>query len=344
MVTIVVSTEEHTLRNLNEAELREILATDLHADQTVWVDLQNPTEQEEDLYLKEIFHFHPLAILDCRRERISPNRGDHLPKVEDYGSYLFSIINPIELVGPEGETAGPGVEVSEMSLETRQLNVFLGARYIVTHHYEPSGAISQALASCSKNPKIVGRGPDYLYHIMLDDIVDQFTPILDAYDDVIDRLEDEIFDNPTRDTLLKILNMKRQIFRLRRITTYQREMVFRLSRGEYALISEQEIAYYRNVFDHLVRAADLTESYRDVLTGMLDAYLSMASNKMNEIVKVLTIISTFFLPLTFIAGVYGMNFVHMPELHWRYGYLFVWGLMIGVSVVMYIYFRKRRWL
>lgn len=343
MVTILMSMPDHSVVSVDPNDLPGLLAAPRTTDSTIWVDLENPTVEEEDLYLQRIFDFHPLAILDCRRERLTPTRGDHLPKVEDYGSYLFSIINPIELTA---EDLIPPAEhdTTEVELSTRQLNVFLGSDYIVTHHYEPSHAIAAAIGSCRKNSHLLARGPDFLYHLILDDIVDQYSPILDKYDSYIDQLEGEIFQRPTRETLQKILNMKRQIFRLRRITTYQREMVFRLSRGDYALITEHEIAYYRNVFDHLVRAADLTESYRDMLTGMVDAYLSMTSNKLNEIMKVLTIISTFFLPLTFIVGLYGMNFTFMPELHWRYGYLFVWILMLGSALTMYGFFRKKKWL
>jgi magnesium transporter len=194
------------------------------------------------------------------------------------------------------------------------------------------------------------RGPDYVYHLILDRIVDQYTPILDAFDDEIDQLEDEIFGKMNSHTLSKILNMKRQVFSMRRITTYQREMVYRLSRGEFDLITDDEIAYYRNVFDHLVRAAELAESYRDILAGLVDAYLSMTSNRLNEIMKVLAIISTFFLPLTFIVGVYGMNFdtstspYNMPELKWVFGYPFAWGVMIMTAIVMFIYFKRKKWL
>jgi magnesium transporter len=340
MTTIVVSRPDRQLVTIDVEGLRALLASPDASDAVVWVDLENPSTEEEDLYLGEIFDFHPLAIQDCRRERLNPERGDHLPKVEDYDRYLFSIINPIDAVPRTTKEQGE----PRFYLETRQLNVFLGECFIVTHHYEPCAAITLAHASRQKNPGLIHRGPDYLYHMILNDIVDQYSPILDEYDLYIDELEEEIFHQPNGRTLAKILDMKREIFRLRRITVYQREMVFRLSRGDYDLITQEEIAYYRNVFDHLVRAADLTESYRDVLTGLIDAYLSMTSNRMNEIMKVLTIISTVFLPLTFIVGLYGMNFTFMPELHWRYGYLFAWVLMIATVGLMLFFFRKKRWL
>jgi magnesium transporter len=344
MISIYVPNESKGIQAIDVATLRTIMAGDPSKAPRIWIDLNEPTEEEEDQILAETMKFHPLAILDCRRERLSPEHGDHLPKVEDYGRYLFSIINPIEL------KQNPQANSSMAKIITQQLNVFLGETFIVTHHYEPSHAVSKVISTCTKNQLHLQRGPDYVYHLILDNIVDEYSPILDVFDEEIDLLEDEIFGGSNQRTLSKILNMKRQVFNLRKITTYQREMVYRLSRGEFELITADEIAYYRNVFDHLVRATELAESYRDILTGLVDAYLSMASNRMNEIMKVLAIISTFFLPLTFIAGVYGMNFdpdvspFNMPELRWIYGYPFAWGVMIAMAVVMFMYFRRKKWL
>lgn len=345
MITTFIADDGNGITEIDLDKLREILALPPDQAPVTWTDLCNPSYEEEEQILAEIFQFHTLAIRDCRRERLTPGHGDHLPKVEDYGRYLFSIINPIEFM------PGPIDQSFEKSqLTTRQINVFLGESFIVTHHYEPSNAISGVISSCTKNMLNLKRGPDFVYHLILDDIVDDLSPILDGFDEYIDKLEDEIFAKSNGGTLAKLLNMKRQIFSLRRITSYQREMVQRLSRGEFELITSGEIAYYRNVYDHLVRAADLAESYRDVLTGMLDAYLSMTSNRMNEIMKVLAIISTFFLPLTFVAGVYGMNFdpdtspYNMPELRWVFGYPFALGVMALMAIGMFVYFKRKKWL
>jgi magnesium transporter len=344
MIRILSYSPESSLAPIEIEELKRLIASNFANDIIAWVDLSEPTEEEETTILESIFHFHPLAIEDCRREKLTPERGDHLPKVEDYGSYLFSVINPIETDESGTPTA------SGRDIRTHQLNVFLGESYIVTHHYEQSHSINTGMTSCERNENLLKRGPDYLYHLILDDIVDQYTPMLDGFDQEIDRLEDEVFRRPNQRTLLRILGMKRKVFSLRRITMYQREMVYRLSRGEFELINQDEIAYYRNVFDHMVRAAELAESYRDAMTSLLDAYLSMTSNRMNEIMKVLTMFSTFFLPLTFIAGLYGMNFdpnaspYNMPELRWFYGYPFALVLMLVIGIAMYIYFRKKKWM
>jgi magnesium transporter len=341
MISIFVSSAEQPIRSIDLAELPEHLEAARRGDEVLWVDLEAPTEEEEQSILGGIFKLHHLAIRDVRHEHLEGHSGDHLPKVEDYGDYLFSIINPID-IGEQAEASGGTIV---FDVQTRQINVFLGESFIVTHHYEPSKAITDARSSCEKNPQLFSRGPDFIYHLILDDIVSNYSPVLDQFDEAIEALEDAVFHrNATNRTLAMILAMKRTVFRMRRITTYQREMVFRLSRGEFALVTQDEIAYYRNVYDHLERATDLTESYRDVLTGLLDAYMSMSATRLNEVMKVLTIISTFFLPLTFVAGVYGMNFEHMPELHWKYGYLFAWGIMAAISVVMFVYFRRKKWI
>lgn len=359
MIRIIASTATQPMRLATVDEVPELLGS---SDNSIvlWVDLANPTDNEEQLILEKTFSFHPLAIQDCRHQRESQRDEDHLPKVEDYEHYLFCIINPIVNLdgekqsgqhhqqknqnGDQHPTPRRRISSSGHNIHTGQLNTFLGERYIVTHHYDDCPSIERAISHCERNPGAVKRGPDYLYHIILHDIVDQYAMTLDQFDAEMDKLETEVFHTSSRRTLAHILAMKRRLFQLRRITSYQREMVSRLARGEFDLIADVEIAYYRNVYDHLVRASELAESYRDVVTGLLDGYLSMNSNRMNEIMKVLTLFSTFFLPLTFIAGVYGMNFHVMPELEWKYGYVFAWGLMAGTAVMMFIYFRRKRWL
>ena len=341
MISIFVSRADEPIRRISIEQLPAELAICDRTEQVLWVDMESPSAEEEDRILRDIFGFHSLSINDVRHEHMRGHRGDHLPKVEDYGGYLFSIINPVDLgEHVDGDTGGHVIDI-----RTRQVNVYLGESYIVTHHYEPSRAIADAIRTCEKNPMLFARGPDYIYHLILDDIVNQYSPVLDRFDEAIEKLEDDVFHrNASQRTLASILAMKRTVFRMRRITNYQREMVHRLARGEFALVTSDEIAYYRNVYDHLERASDLTESYREVLSGLLDAYLSMASNRLSEVMKVLTILSTFFLPLTFVAGVYGMNFEFMPELDWKYGYHFALAIMAAIAVVMFIFFRRKRWI
>jgi magnesium transporter len=183
-------------------------------------------------------------------------------------------------------------------------------------------------------------------HQILDQVVDFYSPVLDDFDDRIDRLEDDIFTlkRPNNEILSQIMDLKRSVLRLRRISGKQMDILHRMSRGEFSLIPEDMRPFYRDVYDHLVRVVDLAESYRDLISGSLEAYLSVVSNRLNEIMKVLTIFSAVMLPLTFIAGVYGMNFDNMPELHSRYGYYGAWILMIAVAVAMLWFFWRRGWI
>ena len=190
------------------------------------------------------------------------------------------------------------------------------------------------------------RGPAFLAHQILDRVVDYYSPVLDDFDDRIDRLEAEIFTakQPNNQILSDIMDLKRSVLRLRRISVKQMDVVLRMSRGEFHLIPEEMRPFSRDIHDHLVRVVDLAENYRDLITGSLEAYLSVVSNRLNEIMKVLTIFSAIMLPLTFIAGVYGMNFDNMPELHSRYGYYATWGLMIVVALIMLFFFWRRGWI
>jgi magnesium transporter len=197
---------------------------------------------------------------------------------------------------------------------------------------------------CGKNPQALGKGPDFLFHMIIDDVVDGYTPLLDALDTAIDAMEDEVFKKSTQRTMFRILQLKKDIMVVRRIAAYQREMLNRLSRGDFALITREEMIYYRNVYDHLVRMADLADSYRDIIAGLLDAYLSVTSNNLNQVMKVLTIISTIFLPLSFITGFFGMNFRFLPGAEWEYGVAGATLFMVAVAAGMLWVFRKNRWL
>jgi len=190
------------------------------------------------------------------------------------------------------------------------------------------------------------RGPAFLLHQILDQVVDFYSPVLDDFDERIDKLEDDIFtlNRPNNEILSEVMDLKRSVLRLRRISGKQMDILHRMSRGEFVLIPEDMRPFYRDVYDHLVRVVDLAENYRDLISGSLEAYLSVVSNRLNEIMKVLTIFSAVMLPLTFIAGVYGMNFDNMPELHSRYGYYGAWIFMIVVAVAMLLFFKRRGWI
>lgn len=312
----------------------------------LWVDLYNPSEEEEETILIHLFLFHHLAVEDCQRERLEPGEGDHFPKAEDYHDYIYVIFNPVDVLPAQmiGAADEPQQRVAKLEFRTRQLNTFLGKNFIVTHHYEPSMALEYTQQLCAKNPNILSRGPDYLFHIIIDQIVDHYTPVMEYFDDVIEDVEEEVLSSNRTTLLLDILTLKKAIQRLKRITTYQREILSRLARGEFRLISVEEMAYYRNVYDHLVRITDLAESYKDLVSGLVEAHLSVTSNRMNSIMKTLTMISALLLPMTLISGIYGMNFEFMPEIRWKYGYFFALGIMAAVASGFFIYFKRKGWL
>src|SRR5262249_9974061 len=306
-----------------EADLPELLKDE---SAVIWVDMEQPTEKDERVLL-DVFQFHPLTVEDCRENR-------HYPKVEEFEDYLYFIVH--------GVTANTSPE----RFNTIELDGFLGRNYVITYHHEMFRSINNVKQLLHTTPIACQRGAAFLLHQILDQIVDFYSPVLDDFDERIDKLEDDIFTlrRPNNEILSEIMYLKRSVLRLRRISSKQMDILHRMSRGEFSLIPEEMRPFYRDVYDHLVRVVDLAENYRDLISGSLEAYLSVVSNRLNEIMKVLTIFSAVMLPLTFIAGVYGMNFDNMPELHSRYGYYMAWAFMILVSTGMLFLFWKRGWI
>ena len=229
-------------------------------------------------------------------------------------------------------------------METTELALFLGKNYVVTSHDVPMRSISSMLDRVQKDARFMRRGADFLAHDIIDAVVDNFMPTIDGMDERNDQLQAEALHEPKRETLMSIMQPKRSILALTRVILPQREIVNGLSRGEYALISERTQIYYRNIYDHLVRIEMLTLGLRDMAESVLSTYLSSVSNRMNEVMKVLTLIATIFIPLTFIAGIYGMNFANMPELQWKYGYFIILIIMAVIGISLVFYFKRRRWL
>jgi magnesium transporter len=309
--------------NWTAADLPELLKDN---SAVIWVDMEAPTEADERVLL-DVFKFHPLTVEDCRENR-------HYPKVEEFEGYLYFIVH--------GVTA----DISPERFNTIELDGFLGRNYVITYHHEMFRSINNVKQLLRTTPVACQRGTAFLLHQILDQVVDYYSPVLDDFDDRIDKLEDDIFTlkRPNNMILSEIMDLKRSVLRLRRISGKQMDILHRMSRGEFALITEEMRPFYRDVYDHLVRVVDLAENYRDLISGSLEAYLSVVSNRLNEIMKVLTIFSAIMLPLTFIAGVYGMNFDNMPELHSRYGYYGVWILMVVVAIAMLFFFWRRGWI
>lgn len=293
----------------------------------IWVSLENSSETEINQVLSEVFHFHPLAVEDCL------SRGYQTPKVDDFTDYIFLIAHALR---PDSNL---------QSLETMEVNLFIGSNFLVTcfqgeEKMPPVQAIWKRL---ERDNRLAIHGPDFLAHAILDALVDDYMPILDEMDEEIEWLEDQVLSTPEPQTLQRILNLKHTVMSLRRIISPQREMINRLTRDEFPQIDRQSRIYFRDIYDHLVRIQDLCENIRDIVSGAMDIYLNSTSLRLNVIMKALTIVSTIFLPLSFVAGVYGMNFHFMPELSWKWGYPMVWLVFILIISGMVWYIRKNKW-
>jgi magnesium transporter len=292
----------------------------------IWVSLESASPEEIDTILAGTFKIHPLTIEDCL------SIGYQTPKVDDFDEYLFIIANAVE----------PASTLQH--LDTNELDIILGDNYIVTCYTDESmPCVSSVWQRLSKDDRMVVRGVDVICHALLDTLVDEYMPLLDQMDEEVEMLEDRVLANPETATLERLLTLKHMVMSLRRVINPQRELINRLCRDEFPQISKVSQIYFRDVYDHLVRIQDMSESIRDIVSGAMDIYLNSTSLRLNVVMKALTIVSTIFLPLTFLAGVYGMNFKYFPELNYPWAYPALWGVFILIVVLMLAFFKKRGW-
>ena len=291
----------------------------------VWVDLGHPVGETDMAIVRDVFKFHALAIEDCFEERTHP-------KIEEYDGYLYIITH--------GLTAGATADSSEIV----ELDAFLGENYLVTHHSAPSRSVTTVLGFIERTGLPLRHSVTAVLHAILDRQADGLEAALDNIESRIDALEDAVFASPRNTHVASVLSVKRNILGLRRWTARQREVLLRLGRREFELIPAGDALLFRDVHDHLVRVNDLLEGFRDMLTSIQEAYLSAVSNRTNEIMKFLTLFTSTMMPLTVITGIYGMNFEHMPELKWWFGYPSVLIAMAVMATSILVYFRHRHWL
>lgn len=311
-------------RDLTVPEIRESLK---QVEGLLWVSLEQPDSAESELILRDVFHFHPLAIEDTYSETYQP------AKVDDFMNYLFLVFHAIH--------PSPNLE----ELETMEIDLFLGPNYLVTSYHTPTmPPVDAVWRRLERDERIYTNGSDFLCHAILDALVDDYMPVIDQMDEEIEWLEDQVLSKPNPEILQRILSLKHSVMSIRRIVGPQREMINRLSRDDFPQIDRQSRIYFRDIYDHLVRIQDLSESVRDIVSGALDIYLNSTSLRLNEVMKALTIVSTIFLPLTFFTSLYGMNFLILyPDIKWTEGFLFVVMVCILLVAVMLIYFRRRKW-
>lgn len=303
---------------------REIIE-DLLSPDTTWVNV-NGLDVEDIVEIGNALGFHPLIQEDIVNTL-------QRPKVDEYPDHLYFVIKMLVYNEDTGET------------DARQLSFILGSNYLVSFHERRVDSFEAIRSRIKEDKGIIRRmGADYLAYSLIDMVVDSYFVVLEKIGDRIEKIEDELVEDPRIETLHDIYAMKRQMITLRKSVWPLREVISRLDRLGAKQFSEGTAVYIRDVYDHTVQVVDAIETYRDLLSGMLDIYLSSISNKMNQIMQLLTIIGTIFIPLTFLAGIYGMNFQYMPELAWRYSYPVLWCFMIVITAIMVAFFRRRRWL
>lgn len=311
--TISITTENQLIHNQT---LEELQTKDLA---WFWVDFSIPSEEESNL-LESFFHFHPLAIEDTV---MSLNR----PKLDYYADFSFLILNALD----------------EVSLDALEVALFVGENYIVSYHTAYLKEIDEAWERVSLNKDLEDKGPSYVAYQILDKIVDQFFPAVYKLEDDIDILEDNESKHSIHVLINKVFEVRGDLIKLRRIVNSMRDLLYRILNSDRLQGFKEHRLYFSDIHDHLLKLSEMVESNSHITSDMRDSYLSLSSNRMNTNMMILTVITTIFIPLTFIAGVYGMNFTYMPELDLKYGYFMVLIIMVVIAVLMFLWFKKKGW-
>lgn len=294
-----------------------------------WINVEGLGDVGVVEKIGKLFNLHPLALEDVL------NCGQR-PKLEDYGTYHFLVMRSLFF--------------KENELQTEQISFFLAGNFVITFQEVPGDSFEAVRERIRRGKGMIRKaGPDYLAYALVDALVDEFFPVLEQYGERIEELENEVVAQPSRETIQEIHKIKRDLLLLRRAAWPERDVINAMQREESDVIRPETQVFLRDCYDHTIQVIDMIETFRDLSSGMLEVYLSSTSNRLNEVMKVLTIISTIFIPLNFIAGVYGMNFntevspLNMPELHWYFGYPAVLTVMALVGGLLVAYFRRKGW-
>lgn len=299
----------------------------INADSLTWIDVEGLHDLDFIAAIGEHFNIHSLILEDILNTH-------QRPKLEDHEDYIYVVLKHLEI-----DKAG------HFGVKYEQISFLLLKNCVLTFKEKPDDLFAAIVESFTNDKAKVRRlGADYLLYVLLDTIVDEYFALQDSLDDLMESIENDLLTAPSRETLITIQRVKRELVFIRRSVAPVRELMKNLQRNESVLIDASTQRYFSDVYDHVLRIIEAMDAYRDLISGMLDIYLSSISNKMNETMKFLTVYSSIFIPLTFIAGVYGMNFDFMPELHWRWAYPLLWVFFMAMTVGLLLYFKKKRWL
>lgn len=315
---------EHSFHRIEDIEQVKEVHDD--PDTIMWLDLLNPTEQDL-MQVAEKFHLHPLAIEDATHEH-------QRPKVEEYENFYFVVFYTVNM------------QEKSQKIETCEIDMFLGNKYLITVHEHPIPELDEVEQRWTRNVKRLEWGIGVLLYSLLDTIVDRYFPIVDTLVDQAEELEDLLFTGATRDTRFtqQLLELRKQFLVMRRIATPERDVLNVLTNRDTPIFDEHTVVYFRDIYDHITRLADTIDLYRDQLSSAMDANLSIVSNDLNKVMRTLTVASIILMADALVAGIYGMNFVNIPELHLYYGYFGALLLMLFISVGLVVTFKKLRWL
>lgn len=312
---------------IREASVEELPRLLAEQGRIVWVDLQSPNAEEAAVLLR-VFRFHPVAVEDALEDVVQP-------KVDDYQTYLYIVLHGLlnDSLGEHGE------------VEMHEVDFFLGKAFLVTHHEQSSQSVERTWERVKRQPDFFLGGADFIFAAIVERMIDRYMPLIETFDERVDSLEDEVFGGRAdQATLQTIFGYKRSSLMLRRTIHPQREVIRNLSAGQYPIISKEAQILLRDVYDHLFTIAELIESYRDLLAGTLDAHISVASNKLNVVMKRLTVITTILMIVSLFAGIYGMNFDHIPFSKPWWGFYAMMGFMLASAAATIGVMRLTKWI
>lgn len=325
---LFIESFDYTPENVEEKELKNIEEV-LHyktTDSVTWININGLNNVNEIEKIGNNYDIHPLTLEDIVNT-------SQRPKIDEYENYLFVVIKMLYYDKDE-------------LLVAEQVSFILGTNYVLSFQ-ESEGDVFDSVRERirTKKGRIRNLGADYLLYTLIDSVVDNYFAIIETMGNKIEELEDNLFSgNAKEEITTEIQSLKREVLKVRRAIFPLREIINRIEKSQHRLIHKKTIHFFRDIYDHIIQVSENIDIYREMIWGLMDMYMTTISNKMNEVMKVLTIIATIFIPLTFIAGIYGMNFENMPELNYKYSYFVLWGVMIVLFIGMLFYFKRKKWL